>query len=360
MKHALKGTGLIVAVMLSVSCNEIDDLLNHKSPANDPNVVNGVDTTVIRTDFPYQSKFVTVNGKRIHYVDEGQGEQTFLLVHGIPTSSYLWRNVIPHLQTQGRVIALDLAGWGLSDKLAVEEMSWTSQTAYLEGFVDQLQLDRIIWVMHDLGGPLGLDIARRNESKVAGLVFFDTQIAPIPSLDEVPPGEFRDFFVSISRGTPNNHRAGSGWDLIINQNFFPREQMNNMMRRTLSPAEIEAYAAPFPTPASRRIIWETMRGVPVLGELDRIGQEDPERLAENQANAQSLGASLAWLQTTELPKLAFYADPGLTFPEAIVPLLEGFPNTEVQSAGESIHYYQEDVPHRLGIAMAAWADTTSL
>lgn len=358
MKHLLNVAGLIAVVMLSVSCDEIENLFDREPTPDNPNVVNGVDTTIIRTDFPYPSKFVTINGKRIHYIDEGKGEKTFVLVHGIPTSTYLWRNVIPHLRTQGRVIALDLAGWGLSDKLALEEMSWAKQIEYLEGFVNELDLDRIIWVLHDLGGPLGLDVARRNESKVAGLVFFDTQIGPFPDINDVPPGSFRDFFTKIYQGTPHSDEVGSGWDLIINQNFFPLEQMNNMISRTLTSPEIEAYAAPFSTPDSRRIIWESMRGLPILGELERIAQEDPERFEANKANAQTVGAYFAWLQTTEVPKLAFYATPGLAFSEAILPVLNTFPNIEVQRAGQSIHYYQEDVPHQLGIAIADWADTT--
>ena len=355
MKYTLPISLILVAILVA-SCEKIDDFLDREDIPGNPNIVNGVDTTVIRTDFPYQSHFVTVNGKRIHYIDEGQGTQTFVLVHGIPTSSYLWRNVIPHLRAQGRVIALDLAGWGFSDKLEMNEMRWASQIKYLEGFVDQLQLNHIVWVMHDLGGPLGLDIARRKASRVAGLVFFDTQIAPFPSIDEVPPGAFRDFFVGVYRGSPDSEEADSGWDLIINRNFFPLEQMNNMTTRTLNPPEIEKYAAPFPTPASRLIIWRSMRGVPVLGELERIAREDPERFAENEANTQIVANLFEWLQTTEIPKLTFYANPGLTFPEDIVPLLESLPSTEVQRAGESIHYYQEDVPHRLGISIADWAE----
>ena len=131
----------------------------------------------ISAEFPFESKFVAVLGSRMHYVDEGQGSN--------PTSSYLWRNVMPHLEPQGRAIALDLIGMGASDKPDID-YTYDDHTRYVEGFIDALNLQNITLVIHDWGSALGFDYASRHENHVSGIAFMEAIVppfAPIPSYD---------------------------------------------------------------------------------------------------------------------------------------------------------------------------------
>lgn len=346
----------MILVMSFVSCDDDDTEITE---VNNPNIVNGVDITLNSSEFPFESQSLTVNGVDMFYVDEGAGEDTFVLVHGIPSSSYLWRNVIPHLATRGRVIAMDLAGWGQSGSITDEQMSWANQTAFLEGFIDQLNLDNIIWVVHDLGGPFGLDIAARNTANVKGIVFFETQVAPFPSLDDIPSSNtyFAEFFPSVVRGVANDPDPESGWSQIMDDPDQAGLELASLSSRDF-PADARAvYNAPFADQSRRLIVWRSMRGIPILGELEQIAMDDPARFAENQVNAQSVGGIFQFMQESQVPKLAFYGNPGLAFTAMNAPFFQTFPNTEVQEIGTSIHYYQEDLPHDLGIAITEWYDT---
>ncbi len=163
----------------------------------------------ISAAFPYESKFQEVHGSKMHYVEEGAGDPV-LFLHGNPTSSYLWRNVIPHVSPMARCIALDLIGMGKSDKPDLE-YRFVDHSKYVEGFIEALGLRNITFVIHDWGSALGFHYARRHEDNTKGLTFMEAIVRPL-TWDEFPE-QVRQMFQSFR--TPE-----VGENMLINQNMF--------------------------------------------------------------------------------------------------------------------------------------------
>ena len=142
-------------------------------------------------DFTYPSHFADVLGSKMHYVEHGTGDPV-LFLHGQPTWSYLWRNVMPEIEGRGRLIAVDLIGYGMSDKPAIDyEMA--DHIHYLDAFIEQLNLKNITLVIHDWGSFFGFDYARRNPDNVKGIAFMEAVLFPVPSYDDFDP-QMREFF----------------------------------------------------------------------------------------------------------------------------------------------------------------------
>src|SRR5713226_6390445 len=133
----------------------------------------------ISADVPYQSNYIEVHGSKLHYIDEGSGDP-ILFLHGNPTSSYLWRNIIPYLTPLGRCIALDLIGMGKSDKPDIE-YQFFDHVKYVDGFIEKIGLRNITLVIHDWGSALGFHYAMRHESNVRGIAFMEAIVMPVPS-----------------------------------------------------------------------------------------------------------------------------------------------------------------------------------
>ena len=140
-------------------------------------------TQKISVDFPYQSHYISVHGSKIHYIDKGEGDP-ILFLHGNPTSSYLWRNIIPHLTSLGRCIAPDLIGMGKSDKPDIE-YRFFDHVKYIEGFIEQMGLKNLTLVIHDWGSGLGFHYAMGHENNVKGIAFMEAILMPI-SWDQFP------------------------------------------------------------------------------------------------------------------------------------------------------------------------------
>jgi haloalkane dehalogenase len=139
-----------------------------------------------QAEFPYEHEYIEVMGSRMAYVDEGEGDP-ILFLHGNPTSSYLWRNIMPHVEGQGRIIAPDLIGMGKSDKPEIG-YTYAEQYAYLNAFIEALDLQNVTLVVHDWGSVLGMQYARENEDNIKGLAFMEAIVAPgvpIPSYEAV-------------------------------------------------------------------------------------------------------------------------------------------------------------------------------
>ena len=212
-------------------------------------------TPEISPAFPFESRFVDVLGSKMHYVDEGSGDP-FLLLHGQPTSSYLWRNIIPHLTDSGRCIAPDLIGFGKSEKPDIE-YRFFDHARYIFGFVEALGLENITLVIHDWGAGLGL-YARKNPSKIKAIAMMEPVLASVPTLEDLPDG-----FVETFRGfrTPE-----VGWDMLVNQNIFIESVLPAATVRDLSDEEMNAYRAPFLDPAHRKPLWRWPNELPIAGE----------------------------------------------------------------------------------------------
>lgn len=283
---------------------------------------------------PFESRFVEVLGSRMHYLEEGTG-RPILLLHGNPTSSYLWRNIIPHLRPFGRVIALDLIGMGRSDQPDIE-YTFDDHARYLEGFIEAMGInDDLTLVVHDWGSGLGFDYAARHPEAIRSVAFMEAQVAPVvpASFDALTPEQ-----AALFRALRDPVR---GEAMIRAGHFFIEDFLPRFTACLLSREAHDRYRAPFVEPASRTplVVWP--RQIPIDG--------SPAAMV---ARADRWNA---WLETSNVPKLALYAEPGLFMPrEAVEVMLEQLPNLEARSIGRGLHYVQESQPEAIGTALAEW------
>ena len=284
---------------------------------------------------PLTKSFAIVHGKRMAYHESGDGSPVVFL-HGNPTSSYLWRNIIPHVSLLGRCIAPDLIGQGDSDKLddtGPGSYRFVDHRHYLDALLDQLDLgDRVTFVIHDWGSALGFDWANRHHDRVAGLAYMEAIVAPVTW------GDWPHAAVGIFRG----FRSPAGEEMILDKNLFVEAVLPSAIIRDLTPAELDEYRRPFLEPEHRRPTLSWPREIPIDGE--------PADVVEI---VQAYGE---WLAGSEVPKLFINADPGaiLTGPQR--EFCRSWPNqTETTVAGN--HFVQEDSPHEIGRAIADWLPT---
>jgi len=288
----------------------------------------------ISPDFPYESRYVEVHGSKIHYIEEGTGDP-ILFLHGNPTSSYLWRNIIPHLSPLGRCLAMDLVGMGKSDKPDIE-YRFFDHARYVEGFIENMGLRNITLVIHDWGSGLGFHYAMRHESNVKGLAFMEAILMSIPSWD-IFPAEMKGIFQGFR--TPD-----VGWDLIVNQNIFIEQMLPGGIVRKLTGAEMDRYREPFLEPASRKPVWKWPNEIPIEGQ--------PADVTE------AVESYSLKLQQSELPELLFYATPGAIVPPMLVEWCrQNLKNLKTVDVGQGVHYLQEDHPHLIGTEIASWYKT---
>ncbi len=287
---------------------------------------------VFQSDFPWESRYVTLNGDRIHYIDEGEGD-TFLFLHGNPTSMYLWRNVMRYVEPHGRIVAMDNLGFGGSDQPRGPDYTLQMHYEYLEQFIEALDLRDIVLVVHDWGSMMGLHYARLHESRVRGVVFMEAIIPPrFPIADAGGMGEqfsrFRD--------------EEQGRELLIEQNLFVEQiLLGNPRTREFSEAEKAAYREPFTDPETRFPIYVWPNELPIGGEPAR--------------NVEAVNAVGQWLRESSIPKLLQYAQPGgLIPPEAAEWMAENYRNIETQFVGYGGHYLQEDAPQAIGRGIVDW------
>jgi haloalkane dehalogenase len=273
--------------------------------------------------------FLDVHGHQIHYIDEGQGDP-ILFLHGNPTSSYLWRNIIPYMVDRGRCIAPDLIGMGKSDQPNLD-YSFFDHVRYIEEFIAALTLKNITLVLHDWGSAIGLYYAQRHESNVKALCLMEFICTTTWDEWQEPT---RSLFQAF-------RQPEIGWNLIINQNAFIEKVLPNAIVRKLSEVEMDQYRAPFINPDHRKPLWRFPNQLPISGEPAEI-VEVVDRYHE-------------WLLQTPLPKLFFWATPGALISEEKASWYQNhLPNLRAVHIGSGIHYLQEDNPHLIGQELANW------
>jgi haloalkane dehalogenase len=284
----------------------------------------------ISAEFPFESNYLEVLGSQMHYIDEGEGD-TILFIHGNPTSSYLWRNIIPYVEPYGRAIAVDLIGMGKSDKPDIG-YRFVDHAKYLEAFIEKLDLNNITLVVHDWGSALGFNYAMQNEDNVKGIAFMEAFLMPLTWNGF--PENVKEIFQTIR--TPE-----SGYDLIVNKNFFVEQLLPNAILRNLTEEEMNQYREPFKTVESRKPTWVWPNEIPIDGK-----PADVHKIVTDYNQ---------WLQETELPKLLFYVNPGgLTNASEVDWSEANLENLETIDLGQGIHYLQEDHPEAIGKALANW------
>jgi haloalkane dehalogenase len=286
---------------------------------------------------PYASyRFAEVLGSRMAYVESGGGDPVVFL-HGNPTSSYLWRNVMPHLEGFGRLLAPDLIGMGASDKLSgsgPDRYTFVEHRRYLDALLEQLGVaGRVVLVVHDWGSALGFDWANRHRDAVRGIAYMEAIVRPM-TWDEWP---------SAARRVFEGFRSPSGGEMVLDNNVFVERVVPGSVLRPLGPEEMEAYRRPFAEAGEGRrptLTWP--RQIPLDGEpADVVG------IVDDYAR---------WLSTSDVPKLFVNAEPGAILVGAQREFCRSWPNqAEVTVAGN--HFLQEDSPDEIGRAVADWLRT---
>jgi haloalkane dehalogenase len=285
---------------------------------------------------PATQQFATINGKRIAYLEAGSGDPIVLL-HGNPTSSYLWRNVIPHLEGLGRVIAPDLIGQGDSEKLPESEGSerYSFQVAfdYLDGLLKHIAADQnVTLALHDWGSGLGFHWASQNPQAVKGVAYMEAIVAPLSWQD----------WPESARGIFQGFRSDKGEDLVLTRNLFVEGVLPSSVLRDLSEEEMAHYRAPFDTPANRQPTLNWPRQIPIDG-------EPPHMVSLVEAYG-------AFMAESPIPKLFINAEPGSILVGAQRDFCRRWPN-QTEVTVEGLHFIQEDSPEAIGRAIADWYPT---
>ena len=282
----------------------------------------------------HPKQWVSVNNKRMAYVTLGEGSPV-LFLHGNPTSSYLWRNIMPYVSETHLAVAPDLIGMGASDKLddsGPDRYRFTEHREYLDGFVSAVIPEgQVILVIHDWGSALGFDWARRNPARVAGICFMEGLVAPIERWEDFNP-QARPIFEAF--------RSPAGEEMILEKNLFIERVLPGSILRDLSEEEMDVYRRPFAIAGEARrptLTWP--RQIPIEG--------DPQDV-----NA-VISEYSKWLGTTEFPKLFVDAEPGAILLDRQREIVRNWPNvSEITVKGS--HFIQEDSPHEIGTALRDW------
>jgi len=282
-----------------------------------------------------EKRFAEVLGRRMAYVERGEGHP-IVFVHGNPTSSFLWRNVLPHVEAPGRrLIAPDLIGMGDSDKIPagveLDRYRLAGHARYLAAFIDEaVGTEPLTLVLHDWGGALGFDWAYRHQERIRAIAYMETFVAPL-TLEDLPEG-FRPTLKAV--------RSPAGEAIVLDENMFIEQMLPSVTQRALTADEMAEYRRPFLQAGDDR--WPTLqwaREVPLSGEPADVH----DRIA----------AYSVWLNTAPLPKLFIDAEPGVFITGRVRRLASSFPDQHrVVVAG--LHFVQEDAPDEIGRAVADW------
>lgn len=283
----------------------------------------------------YTKKFKTVLGKKMAYVDEGSGDPIVFL-HGNPTSSYLWRNVMPHLEGKGRLISIDMIGMGDSEKLDNTKdgnYSLAENSKYTFALLKAIGVkENVTLVLHDWGSGVGFNWANNNQDAVKAIAFMEAIVTPFPSWDDFP----KDL-----HGPIQALRSPEGDKLVLDDNFFIETILQATISRPLSKKEHDEYRRPFlESGEARRATLAGPRQLPIAGQP---------------ADTVALVASYAeYLKNSvDTPKLFINAEPGAFLVGYARDFVRTWPNLKEVTVKGS-HFIQEDSPHEIGKALAEW------
>ncbi len=281
----------------------------------------------------YTKNRATVDGVEMAYIEVGEGDPIVFL-HGNPTSSYLWRSVMPEVEGRGRLIAPDLVGMGDSAKLpdsGPDRYTFVEHRHYLDGLLEQLDVtDNAVFVVHDWGSALGLDWANRHRDAVKGIAYMEALVTPL-TWDNWPAAA-TDIFKAF--------RSPAGEELVLEQNVFVEQVLPTSIMRKLSDEEMNEYRRPFVRPGEdRRPTLSWPRQIPIEGEPPEV--------------ATIIDDYAKWLVSSNVPKLFVDANPGAILRGPQRDFCRTWPNqTEVEVAG--IHFVQEDSGPEIGQAITQW------
>ena len=294
-------------------------------------------TSEISAADPFERQRVAVLDSEMSYIDTGpgaEGSDPIVFLHGNPTSSYLWRNIIPHVQQLGRCLAPDLIGMGNSGPSTNGSYRFVDHARYLDAWFDAVGVtENATFVIHDWGSALGFHWANRHRDAVRGLAYMEAIVRPIEWEDWPPADIFRRM------------RSEEGDEMILGGNFFVEVILPRSVLRGLTDEELDVYRGPYVEAGeSRRPTLTWPREIPLSGE--------PADVVE------IVAAYSEWLAENDVPKLLVRADPGAILNGPQLEFAQGFANqSELTVAGS--HFIQEDSPHEIGAALAEWYPTTA-
>ena len=281
---------------------------------------------------PYaDKKTMVINNKTMSYIDEGEGD-AIVFQHGNPTSSYLWRNIMPHLEGQGRLIACDLIGMGDSEKLTnsgPDSYKYFEHRDFLFALLEELNIGKkVIFVIHDWGSALGFDWSFQNQYRIQGIAYMEGIVKPV-TWDEWPENAKKVF---------QGFRSEAGEGMVLDKNIFVERVLPSSIMRDLSEEEMDEYRRPFLNPGEdRRPTLSWPRQIPIQGE-----PKDVVEVVENYSN---------WLSSSDLPKLFINADPGSILTGKQREFCRSWPNQEEVTV-KGTHFMQEDSPDEIGQAVS--------
>ena len=278
----------------------------------------------------YERKMISVLDSEMAYIDVGSGDP-ILFLHGNPTSSYLWRNVMPHVQELGRCLAPDLIGMGQSGPSLDGQYGFDDHRRYLDEWLETVGAkDHLTIVAHDWGSGLGFDWARRHPKAVKGIAYMEAIVRPVTWMEW--PEAARNIFQAM--------RSKAGEEIVLTKNVFVERILPSAILRNLTDEEMEEYRRPYIKPGeSRRPTLTWPRQIPIEGEPPHM-VEIVQRYAD-------------WLSGSEVPKLFINADPGSILTGSQREFARSWPNQkEVTVTGR--HFIQEDSPNEIGRAIRGW------
>ncbi len=288
------------------------------------------------TDAALEKREIEILGHRMAYHERGDaGGDPIVFLHGNPTSSYLWRNVVPHLEAAGRCLVPDLIGMGDSQKLAgsgPDRYRFVEHRRFLDALLEALGVrENVTLVIHDWGSALGFDWANRHRDTVRGIAYMEAIVQPVASWSDWPKAVQPVF---------QGFRSAQGEEMILEKNLFIEAVLPASILRTLSDAEMNEYRRPFAEPGeARRPTLSWPREIPIEGD-----PADVAKIVQDYAD---------WLAVSDVPKLFIDADPGAILRKGARDFCRSWPNQrEVRVAG--IHFIQEDSPDEIGRAIADW------
>lgn len=284
----------------------------------------------------YAKKKIRVNGYDIAYVDEGTGDPIVFL-HGNATSSYMWRNIMPHLEGLGRLIAIDNIGQGDSDKLrdsSDDSYTIAEHQIYIDGALDALGVrENVTLVMHDWGGPMGIDWARRHESAVIGLAHCEIVVIDHPSYEMYGP--FGELLKKC--------RGPEGLQMVLEENFFVEKVFTGGVMRDLDDATMAEIRRPYLNAGEdRRATLSWVRQIPIEGKPAVV--------------ADLVARNADWMRANEVPKLFLHVDPGQIVFDMDLDIIRSWPR-QTEAVVRGLHHPQEDSPDQMGRALRDWYRT---
>lgn len=279
-----------------------------------------------------EKKNINVLGKKMTYVDKGEGDP-IIFQHGNPASSYLWRNIIPYLENQGRCIAIDLIGMGDSDKLTDNgnnTYSYHIQKQYFDKCLEELEIkENITFVIHDWGSALGFNWAYEHQESVKGICYMEAIVKKISWEDW--PKDAKSIFQGF--------RSDAGEDLILKKNLFIEGVLPNAIIRNLTETEMDIYRKPFLKEIDRRPTLDWPRQIPINNE-----PEDVCKIVDDYSS---------WMSINEIPKLFINADPGSILTGKQREFCRKWKNQQELTV-KGNHFIQEDSPNEIGEAISKW------